>query len=81
VFRDKTGKLKSGRRIAFAVACKKQDDEIPAGGTIWKPLEQLVKAKYLEVALDGDKAVWPSTPSPPTPSPAGAWWPPGTPRC
>jgi hypothetical protein len=56
VFRDRFGKLKAGHRIAFAVACKKREDQIPPGGTIWQPLEQLAKAKYLEVALDGDKA-------------------------
>jgi hypothetical protein len=55
VFRNKTGKLKVGRTIAFSIACKRKGDSIPVGGTIWQSAEALAKAKFLEVALDGDK--------------------------
>ena len=56
IFRDLPKKLKVGRRIAFAVSCRARGDEIPAGGTLWTGRDELLKARYIEAALNSDKA-------------------------
>jgi hypothetical protein len=55
IFRNRGKALKAGQVIHFAIHCKKKGDPIPPGGVIWKSLEQLKKAQYVEVALNGGK--------------------------
>lgn len=63
IFKDTTGKLAKDMIIGFPVACRRQGDVVPIGGTVWLNTEALEHADYMEVYLDDaaegfDVALW-----------------------
>jgi tetratricopeptide (TPR) repeat protein len=52
VFRDRSGELRLGTRLAFAVSCSRRSEPPLVGGTLWTDLDTLRAAKYLEVFLN-----------------------------
>lgn len=55
IFRDKSGKLKQGTRVAFTVSCRKPADAEIIGGTLWTNYDSLLSAQYLEVYLNSNE--------------------------
>lgn len=65
IFRDTSGKLTNDETIAFPIACIRNSDEPLVGGTIWTDVDELKRARFIEVYLvDGenglDTAKWQS---------------------
>jgi hypothetical protein len=63
IFKDATGKLSKDMIIGFPVACRRQSDVVPIGGTVWLDTSALEHADYMEVYLDDsaegfDVALW-----------------------
>ena len=63
IFKDATGKLAKDQIIGFTVACHRQGDTVPVGGTLWLDTDALENADYMEVYLDAaadgfDVAMW-----------------------
>jgi hypothetical protein len=52
IFRDKTGELRPGTPLTFAVSCKRPGDATVVGGTLWTDHDTLVRAKYVEAFLN-----------------------------
>jgi hypothetical protein len=62
IFRDTPGKLRVGMPVRLAVSCVQKGDRIPLGGTLWKQLDALKRARYIEAFLTADMgiALWQS---------------------
>lgn len=65
IFRDAPGKLMDGASLTFPIACIRDGDSPFVGGTIWTQVEDLSRARFIEVYLvdrDGglDTALWQS---------------------
>ncbi len=65
IFRNASGKLKTGADIAFPIACTRPGDQVLLGGTMWTDADALSQARYIEAYLvdagDGfDVALWQS---------------------
>jgi hypothetical protein len=56
IFRDKPGKLKQGKRVAFTISCRKPADLAVIGGTLWTDYDSLLNAQYLEVFLNSNES-------------------------
>jgi tetratricopeptide (TPR) repeat protein len=52
IFRNKSGELRLGTRLAFAVSCSRRGEPPLVGGTLWRDFDTLRAAKYLEVFLN-----------------------------
>jgi hypothetical protein len=66
IFRDKSGKLKQGTRVAFTVSCRKSADPAIASGTLWQDYDAMLDAQYIEVFLNSngrgyEVALWQSS--------------------
>jgi hypothetical protein len=53
VFRGRKG-LRPGALVMFSISVNREGDAIPCGGAIWTHYEHLLKAKYMEVFLNGE---------------------------
>jgi len=51
VFKDAGNKLPVGAPVSFSVACRREGEEAPIGGTMWTDTDALKSAKYIEVYL------------------------------
>jgi hypothetical protein len=62
IFRDAPRKLRVGMPVNLAVSCMQKGDRIPMGGTLWKQLDALKRARYIEAFLNADMgiALWQS---------------------
>jgi hypothetical protein len=63
LFKNTGDKLAKDEIIGFPVACRRQGDTVPIGGTMWLDTDALEKAEYIEVYLndsgDGfEPALW-----------------------
>jgi tetratricopeptide (TPR) repeat protein len=52
IFRNKSGELRLGTHIAFAVSCSRRGESPLVGGTLWTDLDALRAARYLEAFLN-----------------------------
>jgi hypothetical protein len=52
IFRDRSGGLRLGTPLAFAVSCSRRGDTPMPGGTLWTDHDALMRAKYLEAFLN-----------------------------
>jgi hypothetical protein len=52
IFRDRSGALRLGERLAFAVSCSRRGDPIVVGGVLWTDYDALMSATYLEAFLN-----------------------------
>jgi hypothetical protein len=57
IFRDTTAKLRVGMPVNLAVSCIQKGDRIPLGGTLWKQVDALKRARYIEAFLNADMAI------------------------
>ena len=55
VFKGRTRFLTKGRPLEFNVSCKRDNDLIPTGDTLWMEVEDLRAATYLEIYLNSKK--------------------------
>jgi hypothetical protein len=51
IFKNETGKLANDMIVGFDVACRRQGEQVPLGGTIWLDTDALEKADFMEVYL------------------------------
>jgi hypothetical protein len=51
IFKNETGKLANDMTVGFDVACRRQGEQVPLGGTIWLDTDALEKADFMEVYL------------------------------
>jgi hypothetical protein len=51
IFKNETGKLTDDMTVGFDVACRREGEQVPLGGTIWLDTGALEKADYMEVYL------------------------------
>lgn len=54
IFKNQGDKLAKDESISFPVACRREGDTVPIGGTLWLDTGALEKADYLEVYLNED---------------------------
>ena len=52
IFRDRTGALRLGTRLAFAVSCSRRGDPPIVGVVLWTDYDALMRARYLEAFLN-----------------------------
>lgn len=52
IFKNEGETLTPDMRIGFPVACYRQGESVPIGGTQWLNTDELEKADYMEVYLD-----------------------------
>jgi len=65
IFRDRSGTLRLGDRLAFAVSCSRRGDPRIVGGVLWTDYDALMRARYLEAFLNRENgryriALWQS---------------------
>jgi hypothetical protein len=51
IFKNATGRLANDMIVGFTVACHREGEVVPIGGTIWLDTDALEKADYMEVYL------------------------------
>jgi hypothetical protein len=51
VFKDAGNKLPAGAPVSFSVACHRNGEAVPIGGTMWTDTDALQSAKFIEVYL------------------------------
>lgn len=51
IFKNATGRLAADMKVSFDVACHRQGEAVPIGGTIWLDTQALEAADYMEVYL------------------------------
>lgn len=51
VFKDAGNKLPAGTPVSFSVACHREGEPVPIGGTMWTDTDALQSAKFIEAYL------------------------------
>jgi hypothetical protein len=51
IFKNDGSRLADDMTVGFEVACRREGDRVPLGGTIWLNTSELEKADYMEVYL------------------------------